>query len=164
MAGKTVSFCDIKTTPSKRTPVKTRLLRHKGGFSWQGVSTEKYKPEDATWAYVIRRVLVGGGGERTKFHLRYFELAPGGYTSFERHRHEHVVIGVRGMGKCRAGEKVYNIKFMDTLYICPDEPHQLENPYAGPFGFFCIVDAKRDRPKGVRNPRPKGSATPKIKA
>jgi hypothetical protein len=34
-----------------------------------------------------------------------------------------------------------------VLYVAPDVPHQLINPYNEPFGFFCIVDAERDRPR-----------------
>ena len=36
---------------------------------------------------------------------------------------------------------------MDTLYVAPNEPHQLINTGTDPFGFICIVDAERDRPK-----------------
>ncbi|MCJ7483553.1 MAG: cupin domain-containing protein, partial [Thermodesulfovibrionales bacterium] len=72
-------------------------------------------------------------------------------SSFEMHTHEHVVIGVRGNGICIAGRKKYKIGFLDTLYIKPNEPHQLRNPSNEPFGFFCIVNAKRDRPKTIRN-------------
>jgi ribulose-bisphosphate carboxylase large chain len=39
------------------------------------------------------------------------------------------------------------MEYLDTLYIAPEVPHQLTNPYKEPFGFFCIVNAKRDRPK-----------------
>jgi ribulose-bisphosphate carboxylase large chain len=81
--------------------------------------------------------------------LRYFEIAPGGYSSFETHRHEHVVIGIRGEGVCTVKKKKYSIGFLDTLYIETSAPHQLTNPFKEPFGFFCIVNAKRDRPKRI---------------
>jgi ribulose-bisphosphate carboxylase large chain len=143
--------CDWKSKGQKKskTRLKSRLIRHKGGFSWQGVKTDKYKPPASHWAEVIRRELIGRRGERTKFHVRYFEIAPGGFTSIESHRHEHVVIGIRGRGRCITGKKTNEIGFLDALYICPDEIHRLRNPYKEPFGFFCIVDAKRDRPKAV---------------
>ncbi len=108
---------------------------------------QRYKPDGDDWAGIARQVLIGDRGEGTGFHLRYFEIAPGGFSSYETHRHEHVVIGVRGRGKVRMGGRVVEIGFLDTLYIAPHTPHRLYNPFEEPFGFLCIVDAVRDRPR-----------------
>jgi ribulose-bisphosphate carboxylase large chain len=132
---------------------KTRLVRHRGDFSWSGVRAEGYKEPDGTWSDVTRRTLTGSRGERTGFHLRYFEVAPGGRTTHERHRHEHVIIGVRGRGRCLVRGRAYDVGFLDTLYIPPDAPHRITNPSSEPFGFFCLVDAKRDRPRPVKGMR-----------
>ena len=129
---------------------KNRLYKYKGRFTWQGVKTERYKPTGKDWADIVRQTLIGNSGETTKFHLRYFEIAPGGYSSFEMHKHEHVVIGVRGKGTCIVNKKTYKIGFLDTLYIQPYAPHQLRNPFNEPFGFFCVVNAKRDKPKIIK--------------
>jgi ribulose-bisphosphate carboxylase large chain len=145
--------CDWKigvaTQKAKKSPEdnKTRFYKHKGNFSWKGIKTEKYKPAGRDWSDIVRQTLIGNHGETSKFHFRYFEIAPGGYSSFEMHRHEHVVIGVRGKGLCIVRKKNYDIGFLDMLYIEPGAPHQLRNPFNEPFGFFCIVNAKRDRPK-----------------
>src|SRR3990172_9842961 len=164
MPKRTVSFCSIDSKHGKSGPLASRLMRLGKDYSWSGIKTERYKaPRLCTWDSVIRRVLVGSGGERTKFHVRYFEIAPGGYTTFERHRHEHVVIGVRGSGRCRTGKKTYDVGFMDTLYICPGEPHQLSNPHKEPFGFFCIVDAKRDKPREICPKKPGRGLCPRPK-
>lgn len=125
----------------------SRLYKYKGNFNWKGIKTEKYKDSGIDWDSMIRKTLIGAHGESTRFHVRYFEIAPGGYSSFEMHRHEHVVICVRGKGICIAGKKKLKIGFLDILYICPEEPHQLRNPNKEPFGFFCIVNAKRDKPR-----------------
>lgn len=116
-------------------------------FKWSGVEIKKYKDENNTWLDVCRQVIAGKSGEKIKFHLRYFEISPGGYSTLEKHRHEHVVICVRGKGKAVAGDEVYDMKFMDVLYIGSNVPHQFVNDSDEPFGFFCIVDAKRDKPK-----------------
>lgn len=141
--------CDWRSgAPNKPsiTP-KPKIMRAKGKGQWEGVRTERYKQSDGEWADVIRKTLIGGQrGERTKFHLRYFEIAPGGRTSLEHHEHEHVVIGVLGRGICRIRRTGYNIGPMDVVYIPPGAAHQLSNPASEPFGFFCIVDAERDRP------------------
>ncbi len=91
-------------------------------------------------------MLIGEHGEKTKFHVRYFEIASGGFSSFEKHRHEHVVIVVHGKGYIRIDKKKSLIGFLDTTYIKSDTPHQLSNPFDEPFGFLCIVNARRDRP------------------
>jgi len=149
--------CDWKA-PSKNPPSpsgkkglgpnKDRVLRYKGAFAWSGTRTEKYKQyTNEGWSAIARKVLIGSHGESSKFHLRYFEIAPRGYSSLERHRHEHVVICVRGKGKVLIGNKSHKLNYLDTVYIAPDTVHQLTNPYDQPFGFFCIVNAKRDKPK-----------------
>jgi len=126
---------------------KSRLCLYKGNFGWKGIKAEQYKPAGKDWADIVRQTLIGNRGESTKFHLRYFEIAPGGFSSCEMHRHEHVVIGIRGKGVCVVGKKKHEIGFLDTLYIKPEEAHQLRNISNEPFGFFCIVNAKRDKPK-----------------
>ncbi|MEW6571881.1 MAG: cupin domain-containing protein [Nitrospirota bacterium] len=127
----------------------TILYKHKGNFTWRGIRKEKYKLLGKGWTNIIRQTLIGSHGETAKFHVRYFEIAPGGYSSFEKHRHEHVVVGIRGKGICIAGKKKFSIGFLDTAYIAPEDSHQLRNPFKEPFGFLCIVNAKRDRPKIV---------------
>ncbi|TAL25680.1 MAG: cupin domain-containing protein [Nitrospirae bacterium] len=126
---------------------KSRLYKHKGNLKWQGIKVEKYKQSGKDWSDILRQTLIGDKGETCKFHLRYFEIAPGGCSSFEKHKHEHVVICVRGKGRVTVGTKSHQMNFMDTIYIAPDTPHQLKNPFKKPFGFFCIVNAKRDKPK-----------------
>lgn len=129
---------------------KSRVIRHKGDFSWQGIKTAGYKAkgEGDHFLSVFRRALVDGSrGEKTAFHLRYFEVAPGGFTSLETHEHEHVVIAVRGEGELRIGRRLHGLGYLDTAYIAPGCAHQLRNlSRKKPFGFFCVVDARRDRP------------------
>lgn len=146
---KQVSFCEIggiKKSSAKKAN-RCALYRHKGDMVWRGVSDEPYKTVTGGWSDIIRRVLIGARGESTKFHVRYFEIAHGGASSLERHKHEHVVICVKGEGIVRTGKSRRKMGFMDVLYIPPDTVHQLTNPYKSPFGFLCIVDARRDKPK-----------------
>ena len=132
---------------------KNRIYAFRGDYTWRGIKIEKYKTCGDDWTDIARQVIIGSHGESTKFHLRYFEIMPGGYSSFEIHKHEHVVIGVRGKGKAIIGRRRVDINFLDILYIKPDTPHRLYNPYDQPFGFFCIVDANRDRPRPIKKGR-----------
>jgi quercetin dioxygenase-like cupin family protein len=139
--------CDFANRKKTKVPNKSRLFKHRGNFTWQGIKTDKYKTAGTDWKNIIRKILIGNHNESTKFHLRYFEIAPGGFSSFEKHKHEHVVIGLRGKGKVLCGKRNYQLNFLYTLYIAPDISHQLSNPFQMPFGFLCIVNAKRDKPK-----------------
>jgi quercetin dioxygenase-like cupin family protein len=132
-----------------RAPV---LRKFRPGFRWDGVALEPYKlgaHRGGEFCGASRQVLVGKRGERARFHVRYFEIEPRGFTSLERHHHCHVVIGARGVGRVRVGERDYRLRPMDTIYIAPDQPHQLRAIGRARFGFFCIVDARRDHPRPV---------------
>jgi len=144
-----VSMCEIGGIQKSRPTAvnRTALYKHRGDFSWKGIEEQPYKTVEGEWSGIIRKVLVGARGESAKFHVRYFEISKGGASSYERHRHEHVVICVRGEGMVKTGRAKRKIGFMDTVYISPNTEHQLTNPFEEPFGFLCMVNARRDKPK-----------------
>lgn len=122
------------------------------GYAWDGVERETYKNGQEAgrkWQGIIRQVLVGRHAEATQFHVRYFEVSPGGYSSLEKHEHAHVVIAVRGQGRAVLDATAHEMQPLDTVYVAPWMPHQFLALGDEPFGFFCIVDAKRDRPQSV---------------
>ena len=146
-----ISMCEIsREKSSEKRAQRTVFYKHKGDFEWSGVKAEPYKAGGSDWSNIIRRVLIGVHGESTKFHVRYFEISPAGNSSLELHRHEHVVICVKGKGVVLTGRRKRTMGFMDTIYISPNTVHQLSNPYPEPFGFLCIVNSRRDRPKVLR--------------
>jgi S-methyl-1-thioxylulose 5-phosphate methylthiotransferase len=141
---------DLTTDPQQlATANVSKLFRHLGGFDWSHIVPVEYKSEDGSWDGVSRRVFTGETGESSNFHLRYFEIAQGGYSTLEQHQHEHVVVAMRGQGHAIVGERRVELNFGDVLYVCPDEVHQLSNSHTEPFGFLCIVNAERDRPRPV---------------
>jgi quercetin dioxygenase-like cupin family protein len=120
-------------------------------FRWRGVTPIPYKAAangTLAWQGVQRFVLAGRPGDATAFQLRYFEIAPGGYSSLELHAHAHAVMVVRGRGQILAGRRVVQVRPLDFVFIPPGVPHQFQ---AGRerFGFLCPVDATRDRPRPV---------------
>jgi ribulose-bisphosphate carboxylase large chain len=127
----------------------SKVIRHDGAFSWEGVALEAYKATTETWAGITRRELVGKRGESARFQVRYFEIAPGGHSTLEKHEHEHVVIPIRGTGEAQFGCYIYRVGFGDVVYVAPGDPHQFRNPpEAGEaFGFLCLVNAERDAPE-----------------
>ncbi|UCF86928.1 MAG: cupin domain-containing protein [Nitrospiraceae bacterium] len=144
-----VFYCDWQGNPltSDKINVKSVIYRHKSGsYTWRGIKTETYKPGQGDWHSIIRRTLIGNE-LKSKSHVRYFEIAPGGQSSFEKHRHEHIVIGIRGTGRVSLDNKQHMVKIFDVIYVSPNTPHCFSNPSDEPFGFLCIVSAKRDKPK-----------------
>ncbi len=129
----------------------SKIIRKSAGFEWADVAVEQYKADTATWQGITRRELIGKRGETTQFHVRYFEIKPGGYSTLEKHEHEHVVIPMRGKGEAQAGCLIWTVSIGDVVYVSPSDPHQFRCPEdaAEPFGFLCIVNAKRDQPTNV---------------
>lgn len=143
-----ISMCEIKENKSLlKKQNGTAFYKHKGDFRWSSVKDEPYKTKGSEWSNIIRRVIIGTHGESTKFHVRYFEIAPKGNSSLEQHKHEHVVICVKGRGIVLTGRTKRAMEFMDTVYISPNTTHQLSNPFSRPFGFLCIVNSRRDKPR-----------------
>ncbi|MCK5219435.1 cupin domain-containing protein [bacterium] len=127
-----------------------KILEHlplQDDFCWTGRDPFEYKQkEQADFKDITRHELIGRYGESTSFDLRYFQIEPKGYSSPEKHRHEHVIICIRGQGILRQGNKAILLKEHDIAYVPPFQEHQLKNESDQPFGFFCIVDHVRDRP------------------
>jgi quercetin dioxygenase-like cupin family protein len=117
-------------------------------FEWDGIKKIDYKPADGegpvTFNETTRQNLVENGKD-TAFHLRYFECAKGGFSTLEKHKHVHVVVIARGSGKVIVNDQIFNAKPMDLFVIPSYAPHQLINIGDEPFGFFCTVDAVRDK-------------------
>ncbi|MFQ5937834.1 MAG: cupin domain-containing protein [Acidiferrobacterales bacterium] len=144
-----------KTKRSASTePVANRsqILRYSEGFSWQERVRRIYKDETGSWKGVTRTSLVGGSdGLPIPFHVRYFEVEVGGFSSLEKHAHEHVVVIVRGQGNVALDDREDSLSFGDVVYIAPWTVHQFRNPQGPePFGFLCMVPAERDPPVVVQ--------------
>jgi quercetin dioxygenase-like cupin family protein len=141
------SSCDIAPAPANRhgPGPGSRVLRFQEGFRWQGVAVAEYKQPAANWCGIVRQILVGESGEATGFDVRYFEIAPGGFSSLEEHAHTHAVFVLRGRGRVRLAEEEHDLSFGDVVYVAPHEWHRFANAGADePFGFLCLIDARRD--------------------
>ena len=147
------SSCEMPRTgpenaASNAPAVLTHLTHRPATGGWDGRSATVYKAaQNLPFRDVVRHELIGQHGEQTDFDLRYFEIAPGGYSSLEKHAHTHAVICVRGRGILSVGADLLQLSPMDVAYVPPQQVHQLRNESTEPFGFFCIVDHERDRPQ-----------------
>lgn len=125
---------------------------HPGAFAWDGITPRVYKfgggsSPGTAWRDVVRHTLIGGRGEPVAFELRYFEIAAGGFSSLEKHKHVHAIIVLRGMGYAVVGREVFTVGPYDLVYVPSGAPHQFVNAGDELFGFLCPVDADRDPPQ-----------------
>jgi len=122
------------------------VRRHDGAFHWEGVDVLQYKQAGtAPFKDVTRQVLFDGTG--IPGQLRYFEVAPGGYTTLERHEHVHAVMVIRGRGRCLVGADAYDLETQDLVTVPPMTWHQFLAAADEPLGFICLVPSERDRPQ-----------------
>ena len=114
---------------------------HKGQFDWEGVPLSRYPPGKEMQGVSVRW-LIGPAEGAAKFAVRYYEIAPGGWTSLDRHAHNHGVVVLRGRGQVLLGQDQHQVAFGDVVYIPPYEVHQLRNAGEEPFGFLCVIPTK----------------------
>lgn len=119
------------------------IFRNVDGL-WEGFDVLPYKDVEGSHRGVSRQNLLKEAN--TDFEVRYFEVAPGGFTSFEMHRHEHFVVVVRGTGEVILGERIEAIGPSDIVRVESEVAHQFRNNGDEPFGILCVVDRVRDRP------------------
>ncbi len=121
------------------------VLQHQGSFRWEGVPVQPYKSEGSHFRDVTRQTLFGPGAG-LGCELRYFELAPDGHSSLERHEHPHAVVVVRGAGRVLVGHEVFELRVFDLVRVPPRTWHQFRAASDASLGFLCLVDGERDRP------------------
>lgn len=115
------------------------------GFRWDGVAYQPYKQEgSAPFKDISRQVLFQEASLGCE--LRYFEMATDGYSTLERHEHEHAVMILRGHGTCMVGTEVRPVKPFDLVTIPAWTWHQFRATAGEPMGFLCMVNQQRDRP------------------
>ncbi|MCW2285933.1 quercetin dioxygenase-like cupin family protein [Rhodoblastus acidophilus] len=124
----------------------TGIVRHNGHFEWDGVHRLAYKEEGTHFKQVTRQVL-SKAFPGLFAELRYFEVAPGGHSTLERHEHAHLVLIGRGGGHCLVGGEVSAVTPLDAVIIPPQTWHQFRATGTEPLGFFCVVARERDRPQ-----------------
>lgn len=111
-----------------------------GNFKWEGVDIKKYPNQRCK--NVTKQVIIGPEDGAKKYAIRYFEVAPGGYTSLDNHKHDHGIFILRGKGRVLLGKEKYKIGFGDAIYISSNETHQFENTGDQPLAFLCVIPPK----------------------
>jgi quercetin dioxygenase-like cupin family protein len=85
------------------------------------------------------RVLIGQGDGASHFVMRFFELAPEGYTPLHRHDWEHEIFIHRGQGAAwRNGEWV-PVEAGMAVFVPGGEEHQIRNTGSESLLFVCLI-------------------------
>ena len=116
-------------------------------FRWENVPVLAYKEGGGThFRGVIRQVLFDDGGPGGT-QLRYFEIAPGGHSTLERHDHVHSVMVLRGRGQALVGREIHSLEANDLIRVPSQTWHQFRATAGEPLGFLCLVRSERDKPQ-----------------
>ena len=123
------------------------VRKHLGDFQWNDVDVLRYKQDGSAPFKDVTRQVLFDAAPGLPAQLRYFEVAPGGYTTLERHQHVHSVMVIRGRGQCLVGEQAHELSANDLVSVPPMTWHQFHAAPDEPLGFLCLVAADRDRPQ-----------------
>src|SRR6267142_252037 len=130
----------FETPPSAAPQDEVRRIPHRAAqddFRWDGVEMRPYKEDErALYKTITRQVLFSDPAMAGE--LRYFEVASGGFSTLERHRHMHAVLILRGRGHCLVGDEVKTLATNDLVTISPMTWHQFRASKGEPLGFLCM--------------------------
>ena len=134
------------TAPDDETPPHRPFQPGTDGHRWEGVEHKPYKKDErALFKDISRQTLFSRpdlAGE-----LRYFEVAPGGFSTLERHEHVHAVLILGGGGEALVGVELIVLRQNDLVTVPPMTWHQFRAGADQPLGFLCMADAIRDKPQ-----------------
>ena len=145
----TSSGPSFETRPAAAPQDEGQRISHRTAqddFRWDRVEMRPYKEDDrALYKAITRQVLFSD--PEMHGELRYFEVAPEGFSTLERHEHMHAVLILRGRGHCLVGNEVRPIETRDLVTVPPMTWHQFRATKGEPLGFLCMVNAARDKPQ-----------------
>ncbi|MEO0145105.1 MAG: cupin domain-containing protein [candidate division WOR-3 bacterium] len=118
------------------------FVKYLKNFRWENVFEKPYKTQDNSFFNVKRFEIIKG----KDIELRYFEIEKGGYSSLEKHEHEHIVIFIKGRGLVLIGSEIFQFEPFDIIHIPSWTPHRFIANNED-IGFFCVVTSKRDKPQ-----------------
>ncbi|MGD8451724.1 MAG: cupin domain-containing protein [Phycisphaerae bacterium] len=93
---------------------------------------------------VRMRMLIGPDEGADVFHMRHFEVAPGGHTPHHTHDYEHEVLIVKGAGIVRSAGGDHPCRAGDVVWMPPNEKHQFQNNGREPLEFICLIPAPQN--------------------
>jgi quercetin dioxygenase-like cupin family protein len=131
---------------NREAPHREATNREATQYRWEGVDLLPYKEDErALFKAITRQVLFSDPKQSSE--LRYFEVAPGGFSTLERHEHTHSVLILRGRGHCLVDGTVRQLNTNDLISVPSMAWHQFRAAPNEPLGFLCMVNSTRDKPQ-----------------
>lgn len=112
-------------------------------FTWEGSRTRWIQNDQVS--QVSETWLIGKAEGAQNFAVRYYQIAPGGFSRKEQHAYDHGVLVLQGGGEVLIEASTQEISKGDLVYIPPDVLHQFKNTGSGPLGFICVIPAQRKK-------------------
>ncbi|MCP4215584.1 MAG: cupin domain-containing protein [bacterium] len=85
------------------------------------------------------RWLIGEDSPAPNFHMRLFQLEPGGHSPFHSHDFEHEIYVVEGVGQLMTQKDPLPLEQGSFALVMPNEEHQFRNMGETPFKFLCMI-------------------------
>ena len=104
----------------------------------------EYKIDEEGARGVRVKYLLHKGVGAKRLQLRLFTIDVGGYTSLEKHAHEHEVFMLRGKALVRGGDQEVVVKPRDVVFIPSFEEHQFKNIGDEPVEFLCTKETTNE--------------------
>ena len=95
-------------------------------------------------AGVRMRMLIGPAEGAGVFHMRHFEVAPGGHTPHHEHDYEHEVLILKGVCSVKGADGDKACQAGDVVWMPPNERHQFVNTGREPLEFICLIPAPKE--------------------
>ncbi len=111
----------------------------------QSIDSHEQKPvtmEGASGAAM--RMLIGPADGAGNFHMRQFEVAPGGFTPHHSHDYEHEILVLAGRGTAWSEQGERPFQAGDVIFVPANERHQFRNTGGDPLKFICLIPAPQD--------------------
>jgi len=106
------------------------------------IKAHRQEPVNAPGAKAARiRILIGPDDGADKFHMRHFEVEPGGCTPHHQHDYEHEILVLKGTGVAKSEQGDRPFKAGDVVYVAPNENHQFCNTGKETCEFICLIPA-----------------------
>ncbi len=87
------------------------------------------------------RMLIGPEDGARNFHMRHFEVEPGGCTPHHQHDYEHEILVLKGSGTATSESGERSFKSGDVIFVPANEIHQFRNTGGAPCEFICLIPA-----------------------
>lgn len=109
------------------------------------ISAHEQKDVELEGAAGVRmRMLIGPADGAETFHMRHFEVAPGGHTPHHAHDYEHEVLILSGRGTVKGDAGERPCQAGDVVWMPPNEKHQFVNTGDVPLEFICLIPAPEE--------------------